>query len=114
QRTKEIGIRMALGASPSVVLRSVVGRGLAWAGIGLAVGTGGALLTNRLLVSIVSGVQPADPSVFLITLLGLLGFAALASWVPARRAVRVAAAESLRAEEILPFPASVPRAPGTP
>jgi putative ABC transport system permease protein len=98
QRTREIGIRMALGATPSVVLRSVVGRGVAWAGIGLVIGTVGALLTNRLLVGIVSGVRPADPWVFLVTVLGLLAFAALASWVPARRAVRVDAAESLRAE----------------
>ena len=98
QRTKEIGIRMALGASPSVVLRSVVGRGLAWAGIGLAIGTAGALLTNRLLVGIVYGVRPADPWVFLVTLLGLFAFAALASWIPARRAVSVDAAISLRAE----------------
>src|SRR5262249_19766382 len=97
QRTRDIGIRTALGASPSVVLRSVVGRGLGWAGIGLVVGSAGALLTNRLLVGIVSGVQPADPWVFLVTLLGLLCFAALASWLPARRAVRVDVAESLRA-----------------
>jgi len=75
-----------------------VGRGLAWASIGLVVGTAGALLTNRLLVGIVSGVRAADPVVFVATLLGLLAFAALASWLPARRAVRVDAAESLRAE----------------
>ena len=98
QRTHEIGIRMALGAPPSLVLRSVVGQGLAWAGLGLGIGLLGALATTRLLRALVENVRPIDPLVYALTLLGLLGCAALASWLPARRAVRVDASVALRDE----------------
>ncbi len=98
QRTHEIGIRMALGAPPSAVLREVVGQGLVWAGLGLAVGMVGAVATGRLLQGLVEGVRPLDPIVYAVTVLGLLACAALASWIPARRAVRVDAAVALRDE----------------
>jgi putative ABC transport system permease protein len=98
QRTHEIGIRMALGAPPALVLRQVVGQGLAWTGVGLGVGLVGALATTRLLRSVVENVRPLDPVVYAITLLGLLACAALASWIPARRAVRVDASVALRDE----------------
>ena len=77
QRTHEIGIRMALGAPPNAVLREVVGQGLAWAGLGLAVGLVGAVATTRLLRSVVEGVRPLDPAVYAVTVLGLLVCAAL-------------------------------------
>ncbi|HUM10311.1 MAG TPA: ABC transporter permease [Myxococcaceae bacterium] len=96
QRTHEIGIRMALGAPPGLVLRQVVGQGLAWAGVGLAVGLVGALATTRLLRSVVENVRPLDPAVYAVTVFGLLACAALASWIPARRAVRVDASVALR------------------
>ena len=98
QRTHEIGIRMALGAPPSLVLRQVVGQGVAWAGVGLAVGLIGAVATTRLLRSVVETVRPLDPLVYLVTVLGLLLCAVLASWLPARRAVRVDASVALRDE----------------
>ncbi len=98
QRTHEIGIRMALGAAPNAVLREVVGQGLAWAGLGLGVGLVGALATARLLRSVVEGVRPLDPAVYAVTVLGLLVCAAFASWIPARRAVRVDASVALRDE----------------
>src|SRR5262249_5282394 len=89
QRTHEIGIRMALGAAPGQVRREVVGQGVSWAGIGLGVGLLGALATARLLRSVVETVRPLDPLVYVATVLGLLACAVLASWLPARRAVRV-------------------------
>ena len=98
QRTHEIGIRMALGAPPRLVLRQVVGQGVAWAGIGLAVGLVGAVATTRLLRSVVETVRPLDPLVYVATVLGLLACAVLASWLPARRAVRVDASVALRDE----------------
>ncbi|RPH72648.1 MAG: ABC transporter permease [Myxococcaceae bacterium] len=98
QRTHEIGIRMALGAPPALVLRQVVGQGVAWAGVGLAVGVLGAVATTRLLRSVVETVRPLDPLVYAITVLGLLVCATLASWLPARRAVRVDASVALRDE----------------
>ncbi len=98
QRTHEIGIRMALGAPPALVLRQVVGQGLAWTGVGLAVGLVGALATTRLLRGVVENVRPLDPAVYAVTLLGLLVCAALASWIPARRAVRVSLGRAPRRE----------------
>jgi putative ABC transport system permease protein len=98
QRTHEIGIRMALGAPPGLVLRQVVGQGVAWAGVGLGVGLLGAIATTRLLRSVVETVRPLDPFVYVITVLGLLVCAALASWLPARRAVQVDASVALRDE----------------
>jgi putative ABC transport system permease protein len=98
QRTHEIGIRMALGAPPRLVLRQVVGQGVAWAGIGLTVGLLGAVVTTRLLRSVVETVRPLDPLVYGVTVLGLLLCAVVASWLPARRAVRVDASVALRDE----------------
>ncbi len=98
QRTHEIGIRMALGAPPALVLRQVVGQGLAWAGLGLGLGLVGAVATTRLLRSVVENVRPLDPLVYALTLLGLVVSAAVASWIPARRAVRVDASVALRDE----------------
>jgi putative ABC transport system permease protein len=98
QRTAEIGVRMALGATPRDVLRLVGGQGLWLIGIGLACGVSGALGVTRLMAGLLYGISPSDPpTYFALTLvLGLVGF--LACWLPARRATRVDPLVALRAE----------------
>ena len=96
QRLREIGIRLALGARPSDIRRIVFGNGLALAGIGLALGIAAALGLVRLMRTILYEVEPTDPlSVVGVSLL-LLATAALASWRPARRAMRVDPVSLLR------------------
>ena len=96
QRSQEIGIRMALGASPAGVRARVVGTTLALAGGGIAVGIAGALAVSRLLTSLLYGVSPFDPLTFAGTTLVLLALAVLASYLPARRASRVDPVRALR------------------
>jgi predicted permease len=98
QRRREIGVRLALGATPGDVLRMVVGGGLRLVGLGVAVGLAGALALARLMDSVLYGVRPHDPVTFTSVVVGLLGVALLASWLPARRASRVPPAMTLRAE----------------
>ena len=98
QRSREIGIRMALGADATLVLRLVVGGGLRLAILGVGLGVVGALLLTRVLASLVFGVRTSDPLTLLATAAALLAAAVLASWLPARRATRVDPAVSLRAE----------------
>ncbi len=98
QRSREIGIRMALGADSSAVLRMVVGGGLKLSLLGVAVGVVGALLGTRVLASLVYQVSTTDPLTLGVTAAVLVGSAVLASWVPALRATRVDPAVSLRAE----------------
>jgi ABC-type antimicrobial peptide transport system permease subunit len=98
QRTREIGIRMALGADRVRLVRMVVGGGLRMAVLGIALGLAGALVATRVLASLVYGVSTTDPLTLAATAALLLGAAGLASWVPAMRATRVDPAVSLRAE----------------
>ena len=98
QRAREIGIRMALGADSSLVLRMVVGGGLRLALAGVGLGVIGAIAATRVLASLVYQVSTTDPLTLATTAAVLIGSAVLASWVPARRAVRVDPAISLRAE----------------
>jgi predicted permease len=98
QRTREIGIRIALGAPGGGLVRSVVGRGLALAGAGVLVGLGAARLLARFLEGLVFGVEATDPMTFAVLAAGLLTMAAAAAWLPARRAARVDPAETLREE----------------
>jgi putative ABC transport system permease protein len=98
QRTREIGIRMALGAARSVVLRSVVGQGARLALIGITTGAGLALALSRLLQGLLFHTSATDPATYLL-LAGLLGLLTVAaSWLPALRASRVDPAVALRAE----------------
>jgi putative ABC transport system permease protein len=98
QRTQEIGIRVALGASGSGVLRMVIGRGLLLAGIGLAVGLAAAFGLTRLLSSLLFGVKANDPIAFGAVVVTLAAVAWVAVYIPARRATRIDPLVALRYE----------------
>jgi len=98
QRTHEIGIRMALGARAADVRRLVVGHGLRLAAIGLLCGALAALALGRVMSALLSGVRPTDPLTFATVVALLASAAALASFVPARRATRVDPMIALRSE----------------
>jgi predicted permease len=98
RRTREFGLRMALGAPPGLVRRLVVREGLALAGCGLAIGLLAAFGLTGLLAKLLFGVAPRDPATFLAVALFLAAVAASASYLPARRATRVDPAVALRTE----------------
>jgi putative ABC transport system permease protein len=98
QRTREIGIRMALGADARAVIGTMVWQTLRWIGGGIVIGAGGALVTGRLLGSYLFAVQPGDPAVLAVAAVGMAGLAVLAAIVPARGAARVDPGIALRCE----------------
>jgi putative ABC transport system permease protein len=98
QQTREIGVRVALGASAGGILGEVLGRGLKLAMIGVLVGTALALALSRVIATLLYGVSAADPATFVLVPLVLLSIAAAACYVPARRATRVDPIVALRAE----------------
>jgi putative ABC transport system permease protein len=98
QRTRELGLRMALGAQASNLRNMVIREGMALALIGVVLGVGGALWLTRFLASFLFGVQAWDPTAFVATPLLLCGVALIAIWIPARRATRVDPMTALRFE----------------
>ena len=98
QRTREIGLRMALGAQPTDVLRVIVGHGLRLVLLGLFIGVAGAFVVTRWMSSVLFGVTPTDPLTFTVVAFMLGSVALLASYIPARRAMRVDPMVALRFE----------------
>ena len=89
QRSREIGVRMALGAGRGDILRLFLHKGVALAGVGIFAGLVVSASTASLMAGLLYGVRPHDPAVFLIVPLLLLVVAVLASYLPARRATKV-------------------------
>ena len=98
QRTREIGIRVALGANERDVIRSIVVRGMAPVIVGVALGLAAAFSLTRVLVSLLVGVRPTDPLTFVAIATVLMLVALTACYLPARRATRVDAVDALRSE----------------
>jgi putative ABC transport system permease protein len=96
QRTKEIGVRLALGADPKAVTRLVVLDGMKVGVVGLVIGVAGALATTRLASSLLYGVSPRDPATIVGVSAFLLVVVAFANYLPARRAARVDPLVALR------------------
>ncbi|HEX5086127.1 MAG TPA: ABC transporter permease [Blastocatellia bacterium] len=98
QRTREIGIRMALGAQQGELKRMFVGRGLLWSGIGAAAGLTAAAALSRLMSALLFEISPLDPLTYTAAAVGILAAAMVASYLPARRVTRVDPIKALRAE----------------
>jgi putative ABC transport system permease protein len=98
QRRKEIGIRVALGAEPGQVVRSVIGQGIRLTAIGLAVGVALAIVFSRALAVLLFGVTPTDATIFAAVVFFVAAVSLLAMWLPARRAAHVDPIVALRCE----------------
>ena len=98
QRTKEIGVRMALGAGAGEVIRLVMGQGLRPAAVGVLLGVGGALLVAKVMTRLLYEVAPRDPVTLSLTVVLLLAVVALACVIPAWRATKIPPAAALRAD----------------
>jgi ABC-type antimicrobial peptide transport system permease subunit len=98
QRTREIGVRMALGAARRDVSRLVLGEGIVLAVLGVGLGLLGAFALTRLMSSLLFGVSPVDPLTYALVALALGGVALVASLAPAHRAAKLDPTEALRWE----------------
>jgi putative ABC transport system permease protein len=98
QRTREVGVRMALGATPAKVAMLIQKQALVMVGAGLAVGLIAAAALTRLIQGLLFEISPEDPVSFGLAILALIAAAALAAWIPSRRAAAVDPAVALRSE----------------
>lgn len=98
ERTREIGVRAALGASRQSILRLIVGQGMSLTGVGMLIGLAGALAASRFIAAMLFGISVLDPITYLGVIAMLAGVAVLACWVPAWRAARVDPVTTLRTE----------------
>jgi predicted permease len=98
RRTREIGIRMAIGARPSSVLRLMMGKGLALVGVGTAIGLVLGVAVERALSAAIFDAGRVDVVAFLVVVPAMLVATAIAAWIPARRAARIAPTQALRCE----------------
>jgi predicted permease len=98
QRHREIGVRMALGASPASVLRRILAEGMRLAGVGVVIGIAGAFAASRLLAAMLFGVSAVHPGLYAVAVVGVLVVSALATLIPARRATRVDPLLALRTD----------------
>jgi putative ABC transport system permease protein len=98
ERTSELGIRIALGAIPTALFASVVQQGLVLCGLGLAVGVSASIMLTRFMSSLLVGIEPTDPAALVSAGLAFLLIAAIASSLPAYKAVNIDPANTLRGE----------------
>jgi len=98
QRTREIGIRVALGAAPGEVWRLIVGQAMTLAVAGILIGVAGSFYLVRIMTSLLFGVSPRDPLIFALVPLLFAAVALVAACVPARHATRISPAIALRCE----------------
>jgi len=98
QRTREIGLRMAIGARPGEILSMMLKDAMVVAAGGIVVGAAAALALTRLMTALLYNVRPNDPAIFAAVMIGLAGTCLVASWIPALRAARVEPVQALRYE----------------
>ena len=98
QRTPEIGVRMALGAAPASVFGLMIGQGLRLSAAGIGIGLIAATVLTRVMISMLVGVKPTDPLTYAAMVALFFLIAALASWIPARRAATLDPTRALRDE----------------
>jgi len=98
RRTREFGLRVALGARPRQLERLVLGESLRMAAIGVPIGLAGLAAGARVAGSMLLGVTALDPLAYVLSAVAVVGLALAAAWIPARRATRVDPMEALRAE----------------
>jgi putative ABC transport system permease protein len=98
ERTREIGVRLALGASRGHILALVVRQGMTLTGLGILIGLSGAVAASQAIVTLLFGVSRLDPITYLGVIAVLVGVSAIACWLPARRATKVDPLVALRYE----------------